>query len=246
LIIIDDITGRVRLEDQLIQNEKLTSIGLLAAGVAHEVNTPLAVISNYSQMLRKEISPEDRRHRLLDKITRQTFRASEIINSLLNFSRLNATEFTDVDVHLVINETLSLLDHQFRTARIVVERKLNVEYPVIFGNAGKLQQIFLNLFVNARDAMADGGRLEITTETQDSKIEVTVRDTGVGISNENIKKIYDPFFTTKAAGKGTGLGLSVSYGIVQEHGGNISVESVPGRGTSFKLEFSLARKPVNV
>jgi two-component system NtrC family sensor kinase len=246
LIIIDDITDRIRLEDQLIQNEKLTSIGLLAAGVAHEVNTPLAVISSYSQMLRKEITPEDGRHKLLEKITKQTFRASEIVNNLLNFSRTNATEFTEVDVHQVITDTLSLLEHQFKVARIRVERELRAEYPTAFGNAGKLQQVFLNLFVNARDAMPDGGELRILTDAVDSKIEIIVQDTGVGISRENVKKIYDPFFTTKAAGKGTGLGLSVSYGIVQEHGGNISVDSRPGVGTSFKLELPLVRKPVNV
>jgi PAS domain S-box-containing protein len=246
LIIIDNITDRIRLEDQLIQNEKLTSIGLLAAGVAHEVNTPLAVISSYSQMLRKDISPEDSRHKLLEKITKQTFRASEIVNSLLNFSRTSATEFADIDIHQVITETISLLEHQFKTARIRVERELRAECPITFGNAGKLQQVFLNLFVNARDAMQEGGELRILTDTADSKIEILIQDTGAGISRENIKKIYDPFFTTKAAGKGTGLGLSVTYGIVQEHGGSISVESKPGIGTSFRLELPLARKPVNV
>ena len=246
LIIVDNITDRIRLEGQLIQNEKLTSIGLLAAGVAHEVNTPLAVISSYSQMLRKEISSEDPRYKLLEKITKQTFRASEIVNNLLHFSRTNATEFADVDVHQVIADTLSLLDHQFKTARVRIDRELRAEYPVVFANAGKLQQVFLNLFVNARDAMPEGGELRILTDTVDSKIEIIVQDTGVGISSENIQKIYDPFFTTKAAGKGTGLGLSVSYGIVQEHGGNISVDSKPGIGTSFKLELPLARKPVNV
>jgi PAS domain S-box-containing protein len=246
LIMIDNITDRIRLEDQLVQNDKLTSIGLLAAGVAHEVNTPLAVISSYSQMLRKEMSPDDPRHRLLEKITKQTFRASEIVNSLLNFSRSNATEFTEVDIHQVINETLSLLEHNFKSARIHVYRVLEAEHPTTFGNGGKLQQVFLNLFVNARDAMPDGGELRVFTETMDSKIEIIVQDTGVGISREHIKKIYDPFFTTKAAGKGTGLGLSVSYGIVQEHNGMISVESKPGVGTSFRLEFPLARKPVNV
>ena len=246
LIIVDNITDRIRLEGQLIQNEKLTSIGLLAAGVAHEVNTPLAVISSYSQMLRKEISSEDPRYKLLEKITKQTFRASEIVNNLLNFSRTNATQFADVDVHQVIADTLSLLDHQFKTARVRIDRELRAEYPVVFANAGKLQQVFLNLFVNARDAMPEGGELRILTDTVDSKIEIIVQDTGVGISSENIQKIYDPFFTTKAAGKGTGLGLSVSYGIVQEHGGNISVDSKPGIGTSFKLELPLVRKPVNV
>jgi two-component system NtrC family sensor kinase len=246
LIIIDDITDRIRLEDQLIQNEKLTSIGLLAAGVAHEVNTPLAVISSYSQMLRKEITPEDSRYKLLEKITKQTFRASEIVNNLLNFSRTNATEFAEVNIHQVITDTLSLLEHQFKGARIYVERELRAEYPVAYGNAGKLQQVFLNLLVNARDAMPEGGELRILTDTIDSKIEVIVQDTGIGISSENVKKIYDPFFTTKAAGKGTGLGLSVTYGIVQEHGGTIAVDSRPGAGTSFKLELPLIRKSVNV
>jgi PAS domain S-box-containing protein len=246
LIIIDNITDRVRLEDQLVQNEKLTSIGLLAAGVAHEVNTPLAVISSYSQMLRKEISPEDSRFKLLEKITKQTFRASEIVNNLLSFSRTNPTEFNEVDVHQIITETLSLLDHQFKSARVRVERDLRADYPAIFGNAGKLQQVFLNLFLNARDAMTDGGELRVRTDTVDSKIEIFVQDTGTGISRENVKKIYDPFFTTKAVGKGTGLGLSVSYGIVQEHGGNITVDSKPGEGTSFKLELPLVRKAVNV
>jgi signal transduction histidine kinase len=246
LIIIDNITDRIRLEDQLIQNDKLTSIGLLAAGVAHEVNTPLAVISSYSQMLRKEISPEDSRHRLLEKITKQTFRASEIVNNLLNFSRTSATEFAEIDIHQVITETISLLEHQFKTLRIRVERELKADCPATFGNAGKLQQVFLNLFVNARDAMPEGGELRILTDATESKIEVLVQDTGTGISGENIRKIYDPFFTTKAAGKGTGLGLSVSYGIIQEHGGSISVESKPGVGTSFRLELPLVRKPVNV
>jgi signal transduction histidine kinase len=246
LIIIDNITDRIRLEDQLVQTEKLTSIGLLAAGIAHEVNTPLAVISSYSQMLRKEISPEDSRYRLLEKITKQTFRASEIVNSLLNFSRTSATEFNEIDIHQVISETLSLLEHQFKTARIHVERELRADCPMTYGNAGKLQQVFLNLFVNARDAMPSGGELRILTDSFDSKIEILVQDTGIGISRENVKKIYDPFFTTKAAGKGTGLGLSVSYGIIQEHAGNISVESKPGVGTSFKLELPLVRKPVNV
>ena len=246
LIIIDNITDRVRLEDQLIQNEKLTSIGLLAAGVAHEVNTPLAVISSYSQMLRKEITPEDWRHKLLEKITKQTFRASEIVNNLLNFSRTNATEFTEVDIHRVIMDTVALLEHQLKSARIRVEQELRAEYPITFGNAGKLQQVFLNLFVNARDAMPEGGELRVMTDTMNSKVEILVQDTGTGINPENIKKIYDPFFTTKAPGKGTGLGLSVSYGIVQEHGGTISVESKPGVGTSFRLELPLVRKTVNV
>jgi signal transduction histidine kinase len=118
--------------------------------------------------------------------------------------------------------------------------------PVMLGNPGKLQQVFLNLFLNAKDAMTDGGELRVRAVTVSSKLEIIVSDTGAGISQDNVKKIYDPFFTTKVAGKGTGLGLSVSYGIVKEHSGTISVESKLGSGTSFKLEFPLVRKAVNV
>jgi PAS domain S-box-containing protein len=246
LIIIDDITDRVRLEDQLVQNDKLTSIGLLAAGVAHEVNTPLAVISSYSQMLRKQIAAGNPEYKLLEKITAQTFRASEIVNNLLSFSRTNATEFSAVDIHKVIAETLSLLEHPLKTTRIKIQSDLMAESPLVTGNAGKLQQVFLNLFLNARDAMPEGGTLSIRTAITDGRIEIVVADSGVGISREHIQRIYDPFFTTKTAGKGTGLGLSVSYGIVQEHGGGISVESSIGGGTSFRLDFPLSRKVVNV
>jgi len=246
LIIVDNITDRVRLEDQLVQNEKLTSIGLLAAGVAHEVNTPLAVISSYSQMLRKQISQEDPGYKMLEKITKQTFRASEIVNSLLSFSRTHATEFSAVDIHQLISDTLSLLEHQLTTARIAVDYQQEGDTPVVFGNPGKLQQVFLNLFLNAKDAMSGGGELKIRVNVTDTKIEILVSDTGAGISRENVNKIYDPFFTTKTGGKGTGLGLSVSYGIVQEHSGSISVESDLGQGTSFRLEFPAARKAVNV
>jgi PAS domain S-box-containing protein len=246
LIIIDDITDRVRLEDQLVQNEKLTSIGLLAAGVAHEVNTPLAVISSYSQMLRKQIGPGDSGYSLLEKITKQTFRASEIVNSLLSFSRTNATEFSDVDIHQIIDDTLSLLQHQLNAAGIHVDYERSADKPVMTGNPGKLQQIFLNLFLNAKDAMSEGGTLRIRARVVSYKVEIVVSDTGAGISRDNVRKIYDPFFTTKIAGKGTGLGLSVSYGIVQEHGGFISVDSKVGSGTSFRLEFPLAGKAVNV
>ena len=143
-------------------------------------------------------------------------------------------------------ETLSLMEHPLKNARIKVRSDLLTGTPAVMGNAGKLQQVFLNLFLNARDAMPEGGVLDIRTSITDARIEIVVTDSGVGISRDHIKKIYDPFFTTKTAGKGTGLGLSVSYGIVQEHGGTISVESNLGRGTSFKLDFPLSRKVVNV
>jgi two-component system NtrC family sensor kinase len=250
LIIMDDITERIELEAQLSQADKLSSIGLLAAGVAHEVNTPLAVISSYAQMLSKQLQGDPQKGALLEKITRQTFRASEIVNNLLNFSRTSGTEFTAIDVNKIISDTLALLDHQFKVTRIKVQDERSAHLPLIHGNAGRLQQVFLNLFLNAKDAMSNGGTLRIAT-TNGESVSVMVSDTGTGIAQEHIHRIYDPFFTTKTTpregqARGTGLGLSVTYGIIQEHAGKIRVESRNGEGTTFYLDFPLTRKAVNV
>jgi two-component system, NtrC family, sensor kinase len=250
LIIMDDITERMELESQLSQADKLSSIGLLAAGVAHEVNTPLAVISSYAQMLSKQLQGDPQKSGVMEKITRQTFRASEIVNNLLNFSRTSGTEFKPVDLNKIIHDTLALLEHQFKTAGIKVQGNLTTGLPPIQGNAGKLQQVFLNLFLNAKDAMPKGGTLSVATNNGRA-VHVTVGDTGEGIAAEHIHRIYDPFFTTKNRPKqgnsgGTGLGLSVTYGIIQEHAGKIRVESKPGEGTQFFMEFPMIRKAVNV
>ena len=241
LIIFDDITNQAELEKRLVQADKLSSIGLLAAGVAHEVNTPLAVISTYAQMLAKQISGDEQKSKLLEKIAKQTFRASEIVNSLLNFSRTSSTEFVDVDLNRIIRETLNLIEHQLQ--KVAVEVKLNLDSSLepVKGNAGKLQQVFLNLFLNARDAMPGGGVLAVRTGSDEGLVRIDVADSGEGIAPENLPRIYDPFFTTKGARKGTGLGLSVTYGIVQEHGGSIEVESQPGAGTRFHVELPLSR-----
>ncbi|MFZ3243881.1 MAG: ATP-binding protein [Candidatus Acidiferrales bacterium] len=245
LILLDDITQRIRMEEQMVQNEKLTSLGLLAAGVAHEVNTPLAVISNHIQMLSKQLPGEDPRQKTIDKIVKQTFRASEIVNNLLNFSRTAATEFNEVDLNSILDETLSLVQHPFKTARVNVIRNFSEGLPAMLGSTTRLQQVFLNLLMNARDAMPSGGMLEVRTYSQNGSVEVEITDTGIGIRPENLHRIFDPFFTTKASGRGTGLGLSVSYGIVKEHGGKVEVRSTPEKGTSFRLEFPVARKAVH-
>ncbi len=245
LIIFDDITERDELERRLVQADKLSSIGLLAAGVAHEVNTPLAVISTYAQMLGKQVSGDDHKTRLLDKIAKQTFRASEIVNSLLNFSRTSPTTFDELDLNRVIQESLVLIEHQMEKAGIKVQLDLEEHIPLIKGNSGKLQQVFLNLFLNARDAMGAGGTLTIRSRRSSESVDIEVIDTGHGIQPENLSRIFDPFFTTKAGRKGTGLGLSVTYGIVREHNGVIEVDSQPGEGTRFRLEFPLARKAVH-
>ncbi len=247
IILVDDITERVTLETQLAQADKLSSIGLLAAGVAHEINTPLAVISSYAQMLAKQLRGDARLGPVLDKITQQSFRAAEIANGLLNFSRTSTTEFRPTDLNQVVRDTLSLLEHQFKTAQILIDLNLADELPPIHGNPGKLQQVFLNLLLNAKDAMPGGGRLTIATLVN-GHVEAVISDSGSGIAPENLKRIYDPFFTTKnmpGDRRGTGLGLSVSYGIIQEHAGKIHVESAVGSGTTFHLEFPLLRNSVH-
>jgi PAS domain S-box-containing protein len=250
IILVDDITERISLENQLAQADKLSSIGLLAAGVAHEINTPLAVISSYSQMLSKQMRGDQRLGPVLEKITQQSFRASEIANGLLNFSRTSTTEFRETNLNQVIRDTLSLLEHQFKTAQVTVDADLAEDLPPIHGNPGKLQQVFLNLLLNAKESMPGGGRLRVSTVVN-GHVEAIVADSGSGIAPENLKRIYDPFFTTKTTPRpgerrGTGLGLSVSYGIIQEHAGKIHVESAIGEGTTFHLEFPLLRKSVHV
>ena len=251
LIIMDDITERIELESQLSQADKLSSIGLLAAGVAHEVNTPLAVISSYVQMLSEATAGRSAEERVDgENYSRQTFRASEIVNNLLNFSRTSGTEFAEIDVNKVILDTLALMEHQFKTSKITVEDELCEHLPTDPGQRRTLAAGLLNLFLNAKDAMAEGGTLRIASSNGEA-VSVKVSDTGNGIPQEHIQRIYDPFFTTKAApregqGKGTGLGLSVTYGIIQEHAGKIRVESNPGAGTTFYLDFPMTRKTANV
>ncbi|HZS57276.1 MAG TPA: ATP-binding protein [Bryobacteraceae bacterium] len=240
LIIFDDITDRAELERRLVQADKLSSIGLLAAGVAHEVNTPLAVISTYAQMLAKQVSGDDQKSKLLEKIAKQTFRASEIVNSLLNFSRTSPTDFGEVDLNRVVRETVGLVDHQFQKTGVTTHTTLAEDLPTVRGNAGKLQQVFLNLFINARDAMPGGGTLTVRSWAENDFAHIEIADTGQGIPADNLARIYDPFFTTKGPKKGTGLGLSITYGIVQEHKGIIEVESTLGHGTRFRLEFPAA------
>ncbi|MGH9755520.1 MAG: ATP-binding protein [Blastocatellia bacterium] len=240
LVAIEDVTERVGLEAQLQQSDKLSSIGLLAAGVAHEVNTPLAGISSYSQMLMQQIPDTDPRHQLLEKIHRQTSRASSIVNNLLNFSRGAEARYAPVNLNRVIDDTIQLLDAQLRNTEIDVVRRYADNLPLAFGDGSKLQQVLMNLILNARDAMPRGGALEISTEADEDSVVIAVRDTGLGIAPEHLAKIYDPFFTTKQIGKGTGLGLAVSYGIIRDHGGHIDVESKLGEGTRFWITLPLA------
>ena len=249
IVIIEDVTARVQLEEQLQISEKMASIGLLAAGVAHEVNTPLTGISSFTQMLLEGADPEDPKTRLLEKIERQTFRAAKIVNGLLNLSRPAsgaAHERVTVDLNVVIADVLALLEHQFESHRIKVRRELAPGQALVVGMEHKLQQVFLNLFLNAKDAMPKGGWLSVSTLADGGRVMAEVADTGSGIPNEYLTRIYDPFFTTKVIGEGTGLGLSITYGIVREHDGTIDCESTVGQGTRFILALppALVSRPV--
>lgn len=256
IVLLSDVTAEVEMEQRLIQADRLRSVGLLAAGVAHEVNTPLAVISSYAQLLARQTPAGDPRSAVLETITRQTFRASEIVSNLLNFSRTGAAQFRAVELNAVVRDTLALVEHPLRSAGIHVITALHPQAVEVLGDAGKLQQVFLNLILNARDAMSNeksrGGTLRLTTgRSEDKSAWVEVADTGEGIPGELHHRIFDPFFTTKPArsltgsasgssmSTGTGLGLAVTYGIVEEHGGSIQVASEPGRGATFRIVLPL-------
>lgn len=241
IVVFEDVTARARLEEQLQISDKMASIGLLAAGVAHEVNTPLTGISSYTQMLLERADPENPATKLLEKIERQTFRAAKIVNGLLALARGGqaSNERGLVDLNAVVNDVLSLLEHQLRAVNVQVRRELSAEPVMVLGMEHKLQQVFLNLFINARDAMPKGGWLTISTRAGQEAVIVEVADTGAGIPADQLARIYDPFFTTKSIGQGTGLGLSITYGIVQEHEGTISCHSRPGEGARFTLSFPL-------
>jgi two-component system NtrC family sensor kinase len=245
VLIFEDISVRVQLEEQLQVSEKMASIGLLAAGVAHEVNTPLTGIASFTQMLMEGADPEDPRTRLLEKIERQTFRAAKIVNGLLNLSRQAPSAATadrgPVDLNAVVNDVLTLLEHQLEAGKVKIRRDQSAQALVVEGAEHKLQQVFLNLFLNARDAMPRGGWLSITTRIETGHALVEVADTGSGIPSEHLSRIYDPFFTTKSIGQGTGLGLSIAYGILREHDGSIHVESSVGQGTRFTLRLPISQ-----
>jgi len=222
---------------QLIQLEKLRSLGEMAAGVAHEINNPLGGILIYSSLLMEGLAPDDAQREDLGRIVQETTRCQEIVKSLLEFSRQSGPKKELIDVNRAITDGLLFLENQATFHNIEIIKELGPSLPPIWGNAGQLKQVFLNIMINAADAMRARGALTIKTFPSEdgNKVVIEFTDTGGGIPEDILPRVFDPFFTTKGVGEGTGLGLSMSYGIVKEHKGNIEVDTVMGSGTTFRV-----------
>ncbi len=243
ILMVHDVSERVELEKELKKKDRLASLGMLAAGVAHEVNTPITGISSYAQMLLEETPVDDPRHSLLRKVERQTFRASRIVNSLLDFSRDRREQVRTLDLRAVLRETFDLLADRIHESAVALELRLPEAEVPVEGSDTELQQVFTNLAVNALDAMdtlePGAGQLSVTVEVSAQLAQVVVSDNGEGMSREQMEKIFQPFFSTKLASGGTGLGLSISYEVVRRHGGELKVSSVAGEGSRFVVELPL-------
>jgi two-component system, NtrC family, sensor kinase len=234
------IAAEERLEEareQLMQSEKLVSIGQLAAGVAHEINNPLGGILMYSHLVLEDLPEKSPARENLQKVIEQAERCKKIVKGLLDFSRQRKPEITSVQLNELIDETFRLVESQSVFQNIKIEKKLDPSLPSIAGDRSQLQQVLLNLILNAAGAMARGGILSVSSSCEGDGVEIRCRDTGCGISAENMEKIFEPFFTTKSEKDGTGLGLSISLGIVKNHGGALTVDSQPGRGTTFTVRL---------
>jgi PAS domain S-box-containing protein len=255
--IAKDMTRLRNMTDQLIRQEKMASVGQMAAGVAHEINTPLGVILGYAQLMMDDFDKDGEVYENLQIIERQTKACRKIVADLLKFSRQTERLKVEVDLNELIEEVLTVSEHNLNISHIQVIRRYAPLLPGISGDAEKLRQVFINLLNNSHHAMANGGEICITTghDQASGEIVVSVRDTGTGIAEDIKPKIFDPFFTTKEIGKGTGLGLSVTYGIIRDHGGSIAVESPVQdpetgqkmQGTAFHLRLPVAvqKKAVN-
>ena len=226
-----------RTQAQLIHSEKLASLGVLAGGVAHEINNPLMVILGRTELMLMDESLGEDPRKNLETICHETERIGKIVQNLLTFSRKSRQErIESVDVSDVLERTLTLSEHQLTVGNVKVHKEIDPDLQPIAANAGQLQQVFMNLIINAHHAMPDGGELRIrTADLPDDKVVIEISDSGCGISPEDINRIFDPFFTTKEEGKGTGLGLAVSRNIIDNHGGDIGVHSTIGAGTTFRV-----------
>ncbi len=230
-------------QEQLVQSEKLSAVGQFVAGVAHELNNPLTAVVGFSELL-QSMPGDAKTHEHLDRIAKSAHRCHKIVHSLLSFARQHPPERKLVDVHVVIDEVLEIMAYDLRTSNVTVKREFSTELPPVLADAHQLQQVFVNILGNARqamDAFQREGRIAVRTRAIGGMVTIEFQDNGPGIKPEHLARIFDPFFTTKPVGKGTGLGLSLCYGLIQEHGGKISARSEPGQGATFAIELPVAQ-----
>jgi PAS domain S-box-containing protein len=222
-------------QEQLLQSEKLAAMGRLTSQIAHELNNPLYGIMNTLELLKTEISPESKRRKILEMALSETVRLSELLRKMLSFSKPDEEEKQPTDVNIILDEILLLHEKQLREHSIRISTVFEEDLPEVFASKNQLRQVFLNMVSNARDAMPEGGTLNVSTRCDDGRIHIEFSDTGMGIEKGHLDKIFDAFFTTKASVKGVGLGLSVCYGFIRDHGGDIQVQSEKGSGTTFTI-----------
>jgi len=225
----------------LVQSEKMAAFGQLGAGIAHEIKNPLAGILGLTQLSLRKIEKESAISKNLSIIEKETHRCTTIIQNLLKFARQEKVAFEPVEINRVVEDAMAIVEHQLVMNRVKLTKNLAQEIPLISGNANQIQQVLINLMINAQQAMEGrAGEVTVTTSNHNSgNVQIQIRDTGPGIPEDLRAKIFEPFFTTKEVGKGTGLGLSVSYGIITEHGGDIQVKSALGKGTAFNISLPL-------
>lgn len=230
-------------QEQLLQSEKLAAMGRLTSQVAHELNNPLYGIMNTLELMKTEISPDNKRRKLLDMAHSEIIRLSELLRKMLTFSKPDQIEKQPVDINTILDEILLLHKKQFRENDIKISMELSKGLELVYASKNQLRQVFLNMFKNAGDAMPSGGTLTVKTSAEDEEVVIRISDTGSGIKDENLHKIFDAFFTTKSSVKGVGLGLSVCYGFIVEHGGDIKVTSKENSGTTFTITLPIHSHP---
>ena len=238
------ITKQKKLQEQLIQSEKMAAIGKLTAGTAHEINNPLTGIIGFSQLLKEESGLNKKQKEEMEMIYSQALRIKQIVSNLISFARKEKSEKKPVSINDLLNETLEKKSNELKNAGIKIVKEFIPQLPLVEANNGEIQQVFFNIITNAQQAMSSKvdnkkGNLTIKTYTKGDMVITEFIDNGQGIAKENLNKIFEPFFTTREVGKGTGLGLSVTYGIIKEHQGDISVESEIGKGTKFIIELPI-------
>ncbi len=231
-----------RTQEQLLQSEKLAAMGRLTSQIAHELNNPLYGIMNTLELLKTEISPQSKRRKVLEMALSETVRLSDLLRKMLSFSKPDQEEKQAVDINTVLDEILLLHEKQLQENDIKIKTSFAEALPQISASKDQLRQVFLNLVANARDAMPDGGTLSVITACDPENVRIEITDTGVGIQEEHLKKIFDSFFTTKDSVTGVGLGLSVCYGLIKDHGGDIQVKSNVDSGTTFIITFPIFRE----